>query len=765
MVKTRMMVLEERIAYEMQRLKLKLFGDQFLENLTHVPVPSTYQGMLENEAAEAEEDFYYRWRLHHIVLIDEQHWVCFCILAVDKVTTKESLLDIVTQEEIELEAVLENLCISRKMRVNSRVDNATRLMKGICLGVKEERAELKRKKVKLERNLARLKSDLSKERKRLEALKASQVVEINKLQAEVKVDLVEMVAECDRLGHHLMSKGYSENEVDTIKADTYVKEDEEEETEDVAVGIVNGLDGVSPQMVYLPRCIMFSQAELQVELESARLREDEARECNQEFAKEFDRMREANKDREDLYMKVYIKKIGGKFKLADGRFESDLAWKTHEQKPIQFDLANSKSELGRLKKKLVDKDNELKGARDDLSASEVAAEQLTTTFTAKDLEFRMLQRKTEIVIKGKEELLKKIPDLEELNKEIEILRAQVVDLEANNRAESAKADKFFLENISFTDLIKRELASQKSRYKRLEDRLRRSRMIFSHSVITQALYLELLGALIAYFVEDVKRLELERDTLFDLLRYLFKDEIIDLEGTASDSFVVRIGQHMAPPWKADNWGDQLAVIAILHIYQRALDIGRSDCFHVMNPTTAYNPEIMRFGIDHIEDDVDCGWSYGNRLFSDYIGLDTMMAIMCKTLNGVKALETYDKEGQINKSTGLHMLGPSIGRHMDGRYVTRSEIQLALPCISEGALSLDGGMVRSNGVFTLGNREMVHLVIDGTWQVFMLQRSTPRNDFCRIAAKNDILLRLINTLHSLNKATRLATSTRGGSILA
>ncbi|KAF6162518.1 hypothetical protein GIB67_003064 [Kingdonia uniflora] len=57
-----------------------------------------------------------------------------------------------------------------------------------------------------------------------------------------------------------------------------------------------------------------------------------------------------------------------------------------------------------------------------------------------------------------------------------------------------------------------------------------------------------------------------------------------------------------------------------------------------------------------------------RLFSEYIGLDTMMAIVCKTLKGVKALETYDKEGRINKSTGLHMLGPSIGRHMDGRYV-------------------------------------------------------------------------------------------------
>lgn len=61
--------------------------------------------------------------------------------------------------------------------------------------------------------------------------------------------------------------------------------------------------------------------------------------------------------------------------------------------------------------------------------------------------------------------------------------------------------------------------------------------------------------------------------------------------------------------------------------------------------------------------------------------------------------------------------------------------------------------------------MVHLAIDGMWQVFKLQRSTPRNDFCRIAAKNGILLRLINTLHSLNEATRLASTTGGSGLTA
>jgi hypothetical protein len=37
------------------------------------------------------------------------------------------------------------------------------------------------------------------------------------------------------------------------------------------------------------------------------------------------------------------------------------------------------------------------------------------------------------------------------------------------------------------------------------------------------------------------------------------------------------------------------------------------------------------------------------------------------------------------------------------YKTRAEMMQALPCISDGALSLDGGMVRSSGVFSLGNR--------------------------------------------------------------
>jgi len=60
--------------------------------------------------------------------------------------------------------------------------------------------------------------------------------------------------------------------------------------------------------------------------------------------------------------------------------------------------------------------------------------------------------------------------------------------------------------------------------------------------------------------------------------------------------------------------------------------------------------------------------FGCRLLSEYLGVETMLAIVCKTYEGVKALEMYDKEGCINKSYGLHGLGASIGRALDGRFL-------------------------------------------------------------------------------------------------
>ncbi|KAF6141581.1 hypothetical protein GIB67_023753 [Kingdonia uniflora] len=369
-------------------------------------------------------------------------------------------------------------------------------------------------------------SDLSKKGKRLEALKASQVVEINKLRMEARMDLDEVVSERNRLGRLLISKGYYEDEVEAIRTNTYV----EEEVKDDTIGVVDRLDGMTPRSA---------------KLESARLREDEARQCNQESVEEFDKMREANEDREDRHVKVHFKFVEATQAIVDLTRqieEKDAKIEKGQKESREADMARyciyalersdedlNRSELGRLKKKLADKDNKLMGAQDKISASEVTTEQLTTAISTKDMEFRMVQRKykefndnvaqlktdlvqanscvrsievgecskknkndarvsliqgKEIVIKDKEELLKKIPDVEELNKEIEILRAQVLDLEVINRAESAKADENFTKNIAFTDRIDREIGSQKAWYKRLEDRLQRPRTVFSHSVVT-----------------------------------------------------------------------------------------------------------------------------------------------------------------------------------------------------------------------------------------------------------------------------------------
>ncbi|KAB1209366.1 hypothetical protein CJ030_MR6G016531, partial [Morella rubra] len=50
----------------------------------------------------------------------------------------------------------------------------------------------------------------------------------------------------------------------------------------------------------------------------------------------------------------------------------------------------------------------------------------------------------------------------------------------------------------------------------------------------------------------------------------------------------------------------------------------------------------------------------SRLFAEYLGVETMLAIVCKTYEGVKALETYDKEGCIKKSSSLHGLVLPLG---------------------------------------------------------------------------------------------------------
>ncbi|KAL1203369.1 Protein DEFECTIVE IN MERISTEM SILENCING 3 [Cardamine amara subsp. amara] len=178
----------------------------------------------------------------------------------------------------------------------------------------------------------------------------------------------------------------------------------------------------------------------------------------------------------------------------------------------------------------------------------------------------------------------------------------------------------------------------------------------------------------------------------------------------------------------------------------------------------------------------------SQVLSDYLGMRSMLAIVCKDHDSVMALQTYDNQGMIDTSAGLHGLGSSIGQTIEGNfdaiclesvrpyvgrhiaddpqrrldllkpkfpngecppgflgfavnmiqidpayllcvtsygyglretlfyslfsrlqvYKTRVEMISALPCISDGAVSLDGGIIRAAGIFTLGSRGEVNV---------------------------------------------------------
>ncbi|KAF6169379.1 hypothetical protein GIB67_016549 [Kingdonia uniflora] len=218
-----------------------------------------------------------------------------------KVMKKEFLLDTVIQEGTKLEAVLNKLGINIKKRANNRSEKVQKsqtmwlitdrafpkkkmlkrgstsgttgsedklkvvedsaklavhngeeemskmaacLMKGIYLGMEEEKAELEKGKAELEKKVTCLKTEIAREEKWLDSLKASQEVEISEMTAKTEKNLGEVVIQHDRLGCHLLKIRYSKTEVNDIMAETYV-----EGEEDVVVEVVDLLDGVAPQMV------------------------------------------------------------------------------------------------------------------------------------------------------------------------------------------------------------------------------------------------------------------------------------------------------------------------------------------------------------------------------------------------------------------------------------------------------------------------------------------------------------------------------------
>ncbi|GER49827.1 defective in meristem silencing 3 [Striga asiatica] len=57
-----------------------------------------------------------------------------------------------------------------------------------------------------------------------------------------------------------------------------------------------------------------------------------------------------------------------------------------------------------------------------------------------------------------------------------------------------------------------------------------------------------------------------------------------------------------------------------------------------------------------------------RLLAEWLGLEKMLAVVCKTHEGVNALEAYTEDGLVDKSLGLHGFAANIGRPLSGRFL-------------------------------------------------------------------------------------------------
>ncbi|KAL6503922.1 hypothetical protein OROGR_025845 [Orobanche gracilis] len=58
----------------------------------------------------------------------------------------------------------------------------------------------------------------------------------------------------------------------------------------------------------------------------------------------------------------------------------------------------------------------------------------------------------------------------------------------------------------------------------------------------------------------------------------------------------------------------------------------------------------------------------SRHLAQYLGKEKMLAVVCKTYDGVKALETYNKEGLVDKTLGVHAFAATTGRPLAGRFL-------------------------------------------------------------------------------------------------
>ncbi|KAF6168275.1 hypothetical protein GIB67_014510 [Kingdonia uniflora] len=284
------------------------------------------------------------------------------------------------------------------------------LVKGIWPGIEEQESELEMTKSELEKSLARVKTDALKEVKQL---KSAHAMAISQRWMSLRSTLAE---------------------------------EEVEETE--VLGVLDGLDGVSPQTVLdnqgddveLPEggsekvvrkmslrindlesrlaweretatALLSAQVKLQVKLDASRVREDRALMCNQEFAEQFDRMNEVNENREDQYVKAHFRleklnQVEGKDFLIKKGLE-DLSEATERAKNLQrqvdaLGVKGKQANMAQYRIWALERTedlcrSDLNRCRTDLERmrqkfigkdDEAPAEHLQTILPAKDMEFR-----------------------------------------------------------------------------------------------------------------------------------------------------------------------------------------------------------------------------------------------------------------------------------------------------------------------------------------------------------------------------------------
>ncbi|KAF6169789.1 hypothetical protein GIB67_034181 [Kingdonia uniflora] len=473
----------------------------------------------------------------------------------------KSFLDKVAEEETELELVLGELGLSRKKKVKSRSKKvakakSTRSMTGVDEGTRQTSGEEikkalptsgtavsgeveqgKRRRVEplggsgekvIEVRSASV-DDLKEVEKRVrlailqgkentsQMLKAAHAMAIGQLQVEAKPNLDETAEEHDRLGYHLML--------------TYAEE-EEKETE--VLEVVDGLDGVSPQTVLDNQR---DDVELQeggsekAEFDASRVREDHVLMCNREFAKQFDRMKEANENWEDQYVGA----LAMKGKQADmAQYHIQALERTKEL--CRSDLNSCRIELERMRDKFIGKDDEYDGLNERVAR--LKAERDQAIARAKKAEARKHSGGSRTMIKAplvQGDVVSLSGCIRELESDVSQIQGHVqrgnADLrECQHKLDAAlirekvlegeiKAKELLVKRKDklLKDLVDADRNVWKDTYASVKVRHERLKARFAKVVAPDVSRSTLLSVIVAYFVEEVKRLESEHDTLLKTL--------------------------------------------------------------------------------------------------------------------------------------------------------------------------------------------------------------------------------------------------------